>query len=340
MVNRHFVSDKKSSLHPAHFMKTFLANRKLKRRVSVVVAAFLPLALALGFAAYRPLTVIGWYAQFELRRAGVSEREITANGVRLHFLEAGSGPPLVLVHGLGGSAEGDWGRVIVPLAAHFHVYALDLPGFGRSEKPPDASYAIRMQSETLAKFLDALNLQKTSLLGLSMGGWIVAHLAVVQPERVERLVLVDSAGVRFEPTPPVELFLPSDTEDFGAFLKLLFYEPPPLPQFIIRDFVARAQEQSWIIRRAADAMLSGEDLLDGKLHRVAAPTLIIWGRQDALLPLHAGEALRSQMSQSVMVVFDRCGHLPNQERTPDFLREVTHFLTARPAPEPSVALVP
>lgn len=316
--------------------------RRRMRRWLTILAVFLIAILGTGLFLYRrPLTVIGWYGNYQLWRAGVRGHDVTIDGLRIHYEECGSGPTLVLVHGLGGSSVIDWGNSIVPLSKRFRVIALDLPGFGNSDKPENLSYSIRMQEDILVKFLDTLNIRKSHLMGVSMGGWIVAKTALDHPERVERLILVDSAGVRFDPLPTVEMLTPGDDEaDLEAFMKLIFFKPPKFPAPIARDFINRAKEGEWVIRKTAAAMFNMEDVLDGKLGRITAPTLILWGKQDALLPLTSGEKFKAEMPDANLVVFDQCGHVPNQERNPAFLKEVEEFLVAPQPPKGGFAFVP
>ncbi|WP_058867364.1 alpha/beta fold hydrolase [Chloracidobacterium thermophilum] len=317
------------------------SSRWFIRILAILLLATVALGCAGTLAYQRPLTVINWYDQWRLWWAGIAAREVVIDGVRLHYKEGGAGEPLVLIHGLGGSSDADWGQVIVPLSRRFHVYAIDLPGFGRSDKPANASYAIREQAATVVKFLDRVDVRQAHMCGLSMGGWIAAYTASENPERVARLILVDSAGIRFEPPPDRALLDPGTTpEDFTNFLKVLFFQPPQLPAPVVRDFQAQARRQTWVIDRALAAMLTGDDALEPRLNRITSPTLIIWGRQDALLPLHSGEKLKSGLPTANFVVIDRCGHMPPIERPEAFLREAERFLGAATLPQNEYTLVP
>ncbi|MCS7078964.1 MAG: alpha/beta fold hydrolase [Chloracidobacterium sp.] len=322
-------------------MLLFVRSRWLGRSLLILVLATAALGCAGTFAYQRPLTVVHWYDGWRLWWAGVAAREVVIDGVRIHYKEGGAGEPLVLIHGLGGSSDADWGQVIAPLSKRFHVYALDLPGFGRSDKPADASYAVRSQAATVVKFLDAVGIRQAHLCGLSMGGWIAAYTAAEYPDRVARLVLVDSAGVRFEPAPERAMLDPGTTpEDFTNFLRLLFYNPPQFPAPLVRDFQAQARRQAWVIDRALAAMLTGDDALEPRLGKIRAPTLIIWGKQDALLPLHSGEIIRQGLPTANFTVVDRCGHMPPIERPDAFLRETERFLRATPPPHNEYTLLP
>jgi pimeloyl-ACP methyl ester carboxylesterase len=130
-------------------------------------------------------------------RPGVTAKDVTVYGFKLHYLEAGRGAPLVLLHGLGGDGS-RWGPNIEPLAKDFHVFALDQIGFGQSDKPL-ANYHTGMLAEFLAGFLKAVNVPKASLAGNSMGAGVALYMAVHYPEVVDRIVLADGGGFRAAP---------------------------------------------------------------------------------------------------------------------------------------------
>ena len=198
------------------------------RRCGVLLALVLAL---LGLAYAQPVAVFEGWAALRLRLSGVRSASVQAGPYRFRYLEAGSGPPLVLVHGLGSSATQDWGRLIAPLARRFHVYAPDLPGFGQSERPADADYSIPMQVEALRAFMEALSVRRARVAGISMGGWIVSRLAGAHPEMVERLVVVDAAGMRPErPDIPADVLLPRDEEGVRRLVAAVRHNAPAPPR--------------------------------------------------------------------------------------------------------------
>ncbi len=158
-----------------------------------VLLGILALLVALVvFAFLRPLTVLIYATQARLFFDGIHSdyTELTFAGaphVRVHYYAGGSGSPVVLVHGLGGRAE-DWAGLMPQLVRdHHRVYALDLPGYGRSEWPANAAYSIPEQVALVEAFLDSRGLASTDLAGWSMGGWVAMRLALDQPQRVRRL---------------------------------------------------------------------------------------------------------------------------------------------------------
>jgi pimeloyl-ACP methyl ester carboxylesterase len=300
--------------------------RTSRRRVWAV----LPLlaALVLGFAYVRPVAVLETWAALWLRASGVRGAYVQAGPYRLRYLEAGTGAPVVLVHGLGSNARQDWGRLIPILAHRFHVVAPDLPGFGESEKPPAADYSIRMQVAALGAFMDARGISRARVAGLSMGGWIVSRLAGEHPERVERLVVVDAAGMRPErPDIPAEVLLPRDEEGVRRLVAAVRHNAPPPPSFVARDLLVRLLAQQWVVRRALESMRDGSDWLNGSLRRADMPVLVVWGKQDALIPVAYGAALAGEFPKARLVVLDGCGHVPMSDCPEAFDGAVIPFLS-------------
>jgi pimeloyl-ACP methyl ester carboxylesterase len=257
----------------------------------------------------RPLAVVEMMTRARLVFGGFHNEYTTIRGNRIHYYEGGSGAPVVLVHGLGSRAE-DWANLMPQLKqAGFHVYAMDLLGYGRSAKPADATYSISEEAQYVEDFLAQRGLQKVNLVGWSMGGWVSMRVALDEPERIGRLVLCDSAGIRFEPTFTVFDFEPTTVPAVRHLYSMLMPQPTEVPDFLASDMVRKFKELNWVVDRSARSMFRGDELLDGKLSALQMPTLIIWGRQDHLIPLATGVAMHQQISQSVLQIYDGCGHL-------------------------------
>ena len=298
------------------------------RRYTGAVLALAGVSL-LAFAYARPVAVFETWGALRLRASGVRSAQVQAGPYRLRYLEAGSGPPLVLVHGLGSHAAQDWGRLMAPLGRRFHVLAPDLPGFGQSERPPDADYSIPMQVEAVRAFMDAKGVRRARLAGISMGGWIAARLAGESPERVERLVLVDAAGMRPDgPTIPAEALLPRDEEGVRRLVATVRRNAPVPPSFVARDILALRLREEWIVRRALESMRSGDDWLNGTLGRADMPVLVVWGKQDVLIPVAYGIALAAEFPRAELAVLDGCGHVPIADCPEAFDEAVVPFLAA------------
>jgi pimeloyl-ACP methyl ester carboxylesterase len=301
--------------------------RAPRRWAAAVLATVL--AGLVGFTYERPVTVYEQWQALRLRLGGVRSRYVQAGPYRLHYLEAGSGAPVLLVHGLASNATQDWGRLVGPLGRRFHVFAPDLPGFGDSERPPAAQYSIPMQVEAVRSFMAAVGLGRVRVAGLSMGGWIACRLAGSHPETVERLVAVDAAGLRpTGPNIPAEVLLPHDVDGVRRLIGAVRYRAPDLPSFVGRDILAHRLRDEWIVRRALLSMAAGRDWLNGTLGRADMPVLVVWGRQDALIPVAYAAALAGEFPHAQLKLLDGCGHVPVADCPEAFDREVVPFLTA------------
>jgi pimeloyl-ACP methyl ester carboxylesterase len=246
---------------------------------------------------------------------------------------------LLLVHGLDGKAE-NWVGLMPALVRHGHrVYAIDLLGFGRSDRP-DVDYSITLQADVLNEFFDSQKLPRADLGGWSMGGWVALKFALDHPERVRRIFVADSAGVNFKlPFDPV-LFQPVTVDQAQRLLVLLTPRGSQIPRFLARDVVRRMGPMRWVVQRAMTSMMAKGDLLDGKLDAIRVPVLIVWGKQDALIPLLCGEEMHQQIPQSLLAIFDGCGHLAPAECGSWVLPEIRQFLEAEPPLPPSVREFP
>lgn len=302
------------------------------RRGLRVVALLLLSCVAAGVIVYCfPLQLADRMARYHLWRDHVQSRYVEAGGYRMHFFEAGeaSGTPLVLVHGLGARAE-DWAPMIPALAGKgFHVYALDLLGYGRSAHP-DANYSISMEETAVVQFMQAVHLTRVDVGGWSMGGWVSLKLALDHPEMVDRLVVYDSAGIYFPATFDPELFTPSNVAGVRRLAAMLTPNPTHMPEFIAKAAVRKLQGNAWVIRRSMRAMTIGHDLLDFRLNNMQVPTLIVWGAQDTLIPLSVGETMHQDIPHSVLNVMEGCGHLTPAVCSRSTVRSTVDFLRAQP----------
>ena len=209
------------------------------------------------------------------------------------------------------------------------MYALDLPGYGRSGRPADRTYSVHEQAGFVLAYLRSLGPQHVSLLGISMGGWISATVALEDPARVDRLVLLDSAGFPFALSFDPALFAPRTAAQVDELLSLLMPRPQPIPTFLKEDVVRHVREHRWVIERTLLSMRDGADLLELRLPSLKPPLLLVWGKQDALTPLAVGEAMHRGVPQSILEVYDGCGHLAAMTCAPRILPRVRDFLAGR-----------
>lgn len=282
--------------------------------------------------------VLGWAALSAVLLAGnawaqeVAQRQVEVYGQKIHYLEAGSGPVVILLHGLGGD-KSNWAATLPALATRFKVYVPDQIGFGQSDKP-----LINYRVATLVDFLDGfykkLGINKASLVGNSLGGWTAAAFALAHPDKVERLVLVDAAGFSFPSTANPRLLNAlnvSTRADAKRIAELIFYDKQLYAsEAAIETIFTRrmAAGDGYTIQRFIDSIVHGEDVLDNKLSAIKAPTLIIWGREDALTPLELGERFKKEIAGSELFIIDRCGHVPQLECAPAFNAALLKFLSS------------
>ncbi len=258
-----------------------------------------------------------------------ADKNIQVFGQKIHYIEAGSGPTVILLHGLGGDWH-NWGPTIPALAASYHVLALDQIGFGTSDKP-----MIEYRVGTLVDFLEAFckktGVTKATLVGNSLGGWTAAAFTVAHPERVEKLVLVDAAGYSSTPPPSRERLLalnPSTLEGAKAVLRLIFANQSWATDAAAEGLLAQHMRNNdgYTIDRFIDSVARGEDTLDGKLGAIKVPTLVIWGSEDHLTPLAMGERFAHDIAGARLKVLDGCGHVGPLECSGEFNAALLSFL--------------
>ncbi len=315
-----------------------MAASRLNRFFKVLLVAFLVLSLAwAGFWYSRPE-----FVAFEPVRAAVpnsaSSTFAEVDGVRVHYQEKGSGPVLVLVHGYGSSTY-TWKDLFVPLSAKFRVIALDLKGFGFSTSNEDDDFTQATQVKLIVHLLDKLGIQKAILCGNSMGGGLSLRCATMFPDRVAGLILIDSAGMissRRNAFAPSVTFWPFIGTGLAAVAlttdRLVrngvtnsFYDTSKVGEERVATYYRPLKTRFG--QRAARLTRVQADYSDlpEKIGRIAVPTLILWGREDALIPLESGERMAKTIPGAKLVVFDRIGHIPQEEAPELVLREILSF---------------
>jgi pimeloyl-ACP methyl ester carboxylesterase len=311
-----------------------------------MLKSFLKVLLALIVFATIAFTVF-WFSRpadvsFEEVRASIPHSEFSRfteiDGVRIHYQEKGVGTPLVLLHGFTSSTY-SWKDVFEPLSRNFRVITVDLKGFGFSGKP-DGDYTRRAQAQLVAHFLDHLKIEKAWIGGNSMGGEVALNVALANPQRVAGLILIDTAGVEVKG---------------GGSLAPAYVRIP----FVGRVLTALALTSDNLVREGLeksffdDAKITGERVayyyrplrtrggqlaalrartqadqfpIEKDLGKVNARTLIIWGAEDALIPLAAGRTMNSLIKNSKLVIIEKCGHVPQEEMPERVIEEVMSFI--------------
>jgi 2-hydroxy-6-oxo-octa-2,4-dienoate hydrolase len=262
---------------------------------------------------------------------------VDAGGIKTNYLEAGEGPPLVLVHGSGPgvTAYANWRLTIGDLARHFRVLAPDMAGFGFSDKPTAQGYTMTGWVDQLAGFLDALGIERASLVGNSFGGGLGVRMAVEHPERVDRLVLMGSMGVSFPITEGLDQvwgYQPGFENmrrvlDYFAYSRDLVSDE--LAEVRYRAALAPGVQEAFSAmfpaprQRWVEAMSTPADKIRGIGHE----TLIIHGRDDQVIPLSNAYRLLELIERAELHVFGRCGHWSQIEWAAQFNALLIGFLT-------------
>jgi len=267
-------------------------------------------------------------------------KTVEVAGTPVNYAEIGEGPPIVFVHGLGGCWQ-NWLENLPRMAAHGHrAIALDLPGFGASPMP-DWEISIPRYGELLEDFCAALEVGPCTLVGNSMGGFVAAEAAVDQPEWVKHLVLVSAAGIshaKMKRAPVVALsrvllaanpllFRLDATSMKRPGLRAMTFggtvrHPEQMPRELLVEMITPALGADGFL--PAVAALTGYDLLD-RLSSIRVPTLIVWGRDDLIVPASDSAGYAERIPGSELVVFDDCGHVPMAERPVRFNRLLERF---------------
>jgi pimeloyl-ACP methyl ester carboxylesterase len=271
----------------------------------------------------------------------IEEQWVSLDGVRVRYLRSGSGPPLVLLHGLLGYSF-SWRFATPALAQQATVYAVDMPGAGFSERPAGLDCCLRASAERLLRFLDVVGLASCDLLGTSQGGAVAMMAAAIAPQRVRRLILVNPVNPWSSPgrwravflssRPITPLFLrlaPHLRMTHGFVLRRLFGDPRRIRPGTLEGYSAPFSTPSAFANGLAVLRSWSQDLrqLKARLPRIShIPTLIVWGSEDrAVLPESAHELVR-HFQNCRLVMLDGVGHLPYEEVPEEFNRVVAEFL--------------
>lgn len=242
-----------------------------------------------------------------------SHRQVRVHDGSVRYLVVGDGPPVVLIHGISGSTR--WWRPIVPdLAARYRVYLVELPGFGRMFRRAPL-LRLEQSASWLLSWMQAVGLEKAHVAGHSMGGYIAIRLAASTPAAVDRLILVAPAGA------PTGRTLPQYAV---PLLRAVRQVSPTLLPLMFLDAVRAGPLTLW--RAGAD--LLQQDVRQ-YLRSIAAPTLLVWGERDALVPSSLGGLLRQEIPRARLLVLPGAGHVVMFDSPAEFTRAVLDFLDAK-----------
>jgi pimeloyl-ACP methyl ester carboxylesterase len=260
--------------------------------------------------------------------AGIFEsKSITVGNAQIQYFVGGRGKPLVWLHGSEGNLG--WLRLHDELARRFTVYVPTHPGFAGSERPSWLESFLDL-SRFYLWILQELAIDRAILAGHFIGGWLAAEIAVMSPQAVERLLLVDAAGVRPHEGEITDIFL----QGSEGSRRLSFFDINQVPDYELlfgRKSGAEEREAQLINREAATRYCWKPYMHDPSLPPLlmrlrATPTLLMWGREDRIVPVAAAEVYRQSIAGARLELLERCGHFPHLEKPAEFMRLVTPFL--------------
>ena len=260
---------------------------------------------------------------------------ITINGLKVRYLESGKGKNrhILFIHGLGSAAD-RWMKIPDELSSDFHSIAIDLPGFGESDKPANIEYTIDQFRQFIISFQKKISIHdgNTSLVGHSLGGYIASEIAIQNQNQVNQLVLIDSSGMLNQPTPILEEYFnaamnPSKNNVREVFEKMVA-DPSRIPSQLVDGFIRRINMPN--AKHAFKLTLENSAKTQIGLDRLRlinkTPTLILWGAHDHVIPLDHSKFFNDSIVNSRLEIIDDAGHAPFAEKPNQVCKILRNFL--------------
>ncbi len=253
---------------------------------------------------------------------------LEVDGLHVRYVDAGSGRPLLLMHGLGGAIE-SWTNNIDALAKEMRVIALDLPGFGYSDKPK-MSYTIKFYADFIAKFVKQLGVAPLAIVGSSLGGHVACELAIMHPDIVSKLVVISPPGAlprSFKGTPALKKYVRMLEAKSVTEVKKALFAVDGKPA---ADEYAKIVFEKLAMPGAKEAFLSAlkgsaqAPRLNRRLSKIRMPMMVLWGKDDIMIPAKYVAPFVG-MKNSKIVLLENCGHRPHVDRPEVFNRLVADF---------------
>ena len=263
--------------------------------------------------------------------------------LELHYETYGQGNPIIFLHGLGGTLY-TWRHLIGPLEPHYRLILFDLKGAGKSPKPFDDKYSMFDQAELIYRFIRQNDMRDVTLVGHSFGGGVALLVALKlsqqNPSRLSRLILVDTVSypqklpgvIRMLRMPLVGwlgLYLIPDKTKVRNMMESMYYDDSKINPADVEAYAAplTLPGAKYALQQTARQIIPDNiDEIIGRYPRIKVPTLIIWGREDKIIPLENGVRLHQAIRTSQLVVIERCGHDPPDERPEEVVEAIRKFL--------------
>jgi pimeloyl-ACP methyl ester carboxylesterase len=272
----------------------------------------------------------------------VEHKYVDIEGVKVHYVEGGEGPAVLLVHGLGTSLITWRQNFDYLVSTGYRILALDLPGHGDSDKPRSLSYDPVTGATLIHQFLKIQGLDKVSVVGSSAGGLIAGLFALAYPEQVEKMVLVAPGGLgrrlswllRIMSVPGLgELLYQPKLQNAIVLSKRIFYREPSFLRDILPE-MCRVRTLPGSRYAAIQAVRSSINLFGlrkqrhilHQLKELPSPLMTVWGEKDNIIPVAHAETVKRELPNSVVCIIPRCGHWPHMEKAEEFNRLLVRFL--------------
>jgi pimeloyl-ACP methyl ester carboxylesterase len=259
-------------------------------------------------------------------RDAPTEHRLLVQGNEYSYLKQGSGPALVIVHGVGGHKE-DWKGLMAVLATRRTAYAVDMLGFGKSSRNA-ADLSIPTQASAIKALLDAEGIRAADLVGNSVGGWVTATFAANYPSMARALIVIDPAGFAdmFKGEPPVNLF-PNNVGEMQRLLEYVIHSDfAHTAEFAAKAYAEFAASNEKSIEARLGPALYQSPKLEEVMPKISAPTLVVWGKEDKLFPVALAPYITSLTPGATMAVIDDASHFPQIDQPEKLASLAQEFL--------------
>ena len=268
--------------------------------------------------------------------AGLTIKSVNIPDFKIVYLEGGTGDTIIMLHGFGGSKD-HWLQFAKYFTPNYRVIIPDLPGFGDSSKPQNVKYTIMSQVERLNLFAKELKLTKFHIVGNSMGGGIAGNYAADFPEMVNTLALFDSVGVNAPIKNEYSLLrekgihplIVKDVKDYDRLLEFGWKKPPQIPSFIKQYLAKQAVAAGSLNNKIGNDIWTDGLILESKLNKIKAPTLIVWGDSDKIIHISSVGVFEKNIKGSKSVIIKECGHVPMMEKPQETASVYQDFLKGK-----------